>query len=89
MGVFELKTAIASYFINKIGIQSWTQRNVEPVQSTSPLNHFMPESHERTLRRIIRRFGNFPTTTYSNRISSDVNVYITYGRRSECVLNLN
>ena len=49
----------------------------------------MPESHERILRRIIRRFGSFPTTTYSNRIPSDVNVHITYRERSRRVLNLN
>ena len=49
----------------------------------------MPESHERILRRIIRRFGSFPTTTYSNRIPSDVNVHITYEKRSGRVLNLN
>ena len=49
----------------------------------------MPESHERILRRIIRRFGNFPTRTYSNRISNDVNVRITYEERSGRVLNLN
>ena len=49
----------------------------------------MPESHERILRRIIRRFGSFPTTTYSNRIHSDVNVHITYEKRSGRVLNLN
>ena len=48
----------------------------------------MPESHERILRRIIRRFGSFPTTTYSNRIPSDVNVRITYEERSGRVLNL-
>ena len=52
----------------------------------SPL---MPESHERILRRIIRRFGSFQTRTYSNRISNDANVYITYEERSERVLNLN
>ena len=49
----------------------------------------MPESHERILRRIIRRFGSFPTTTYSNRIPSDVNVHITYEERSGRFLNLN
>ena len=49
----------------------------------------MPESHERILRRIIRPFGSFPTTTYSNRIPSDVNVHITYRERSGRVLNLN
>ena len=49
----------------------------------------MPESHERILRRIIRRFGSFPTTTCSNRIPSDVNVHITYRERSGRVLNLN
>ena len=49
----------------------------------------MPESHERILRRIIRRFGSFPTTTYSNRIPSNVNVRITYDERSGRVLNLN
>ena len=49
---------------------------------------FMPESHERILRRIIRRFGSFPTRTYSNRISNDVNVRITYEEPGR-VLNLN
>ena len=49
----------------------------------------MPESHERILRHIIRRFGSFPTRTYSNRISNDVNVRITYEERSGRVLNLN
>ena len=48
----------------------------------------MPKSHERILRRIIRRFGNFPTTTYSNRISNDANVRITYEERSGRVFNL-
>ena len=49
----------------------------------------MPESHERILRRISRRFGSFPTRTYSNRISNDANVRITYEERSGRVLNLN
>ena len=49
----------------------------------------MPGSHERILRRIIRRFGSFPTTTYSNPIPSDVNAHITYEKRSGRVLNLN
>ena len=49
----------------------------------------MPESHERILRRIIRRFGSFPTRTYSNRISNDANVRITYEERSGRVLYLN
>ena len=49
----------------------------------------MPESHERILRRIIRRFGSFPTRTYSKRISDDANVRITYEERSGRVLNLN
>ena len=49
----------------------------------------MPESRERILRRIIRRFGSFPTRTYSNRISNDANVRITYEERSGRVLNLN
>ena len=49
----------------------------------------MPESHERILRRIIRRFGSFPTRTYLNRISNDANVRITYEERSGRVLNLN
>ena len=49
----------------------------------------MLESHERILRRIIRRFGSFPTRTYSNRISNDANVRITYEERSGRVLNLN
>ena len=48
----------------------------------------MPESHERILRRIIRRFGIFPTRTYFNRISNDANVRITYEERSGHVLNL-
>ena len=48
----------------------------------------MPESHERILRRIIRRLGSFPTRTYSNRISNDVNVRITFEERSGRVLNL-
>ena len=48
----------------------------------------MPELHERILRRIIRRFGSFPTRTYSNRISNDANVRITYEERSGRVLNL-
>ena len=47
----------------------------------------MPESHERILRRIIRRFGSFPTRTYSNRISNDANVRITYEESSGRVLN--
>ena len=46
----------------------------------------MPESHERILRRIIRRFGSFPTGTYSNLISNDANVRITYEERSGVVL---
>ena len=41
----------------------------------------MPESHERILRRIIRRFGSFPTRTYSNRIS---NVKYDYGITPSC-----
>ena len=49
----------------------------------------MPESHDRILRRIIRRFGSFPTRTYSNRISNDANVRRTYEERSGRVLNLN
>ena len=49
----------------------------------------MLESHERVLRRIIRRFCSFQTTTYSNRIHSDVNVHITYEERSGRVHNLN
>ena len=49
----------------------------------------MLESHERILRRIIRRFGSIPNRTYSNRISNDVNVRITYEDRSGRVLNLN
>ena len=49
----------------------------------------MPESYERILRRIIRRFGSFPTMTYSNRISNDANVCITYEERSGRVLNLD
>ena len=49
----------------------------------------MPESHERILRRIIRRFGSFPTMTYSNRIPSDLNVRITYEERSGRVLTLD
>ena len=53
------------------------------------LTYVMPESHERILRRIIRRFGSFPTRTYSNRISNDANGRITYGERSGRVLNLN
>ena len=48
----------------------------------------MPDSHERILRRIIRRFGSFPTRTYSNRISNDANVRITYEDRSRRDLNL-
>ena len=47
----------------------------------------MPESHERNLRRMIRRFGSFSTRTYSNRISNDANVRITYEERSERILN--
>ena len=49
----------------------------------------MPESHERILRRIIRRFDSIPTNTYSNGISNDVNVRITYEERPGRVLNLN
>ena len=49
----------------------------------------MPESHELILRRLIRRFGNLRTRTYSNRISNDANVRITYEERSGRVLNLN
>ena len=49
----------------------------------------MPESDDRILRRDIRRFGSFPTRTYSNRISNDANVCITYEERSGRVLNLN
>ena len=49
----------------------------------------MLESHERILRRMIRRFGSFPTRTYSNRISNDANVRITHEERSGRVLNLN
>ena len=51
--------------------------------------YLMLESHERILRRIIRRFGSFPTRTYSNRIFNDANVRITYEERSGRVLNLN
>ena len=49
----------------------------------------MPESHERILRRIIRRFGSFSTRTYSNNISNDANVRITYEERSGRVLNFD
>ena len=42
----------------------------------------MPKSHERILQRIIRRFGSFPTRTYSNRNSDDASVRITYEERS-------
>ena len=49
----------------------------------------MPVSHERILRRIIRRFGSFPTRTYSNRISNDAHVRIAYEERSGRVFNLN
>ena len=49
----------------------------------------MPKSHKRILRRIIRRFGIFPPRTYSNCISNDANVRITYEERSGRVLNLN
>ena len=61
------------------------------MKHNSSVSYLMPESHERYLRRIIRRFGSFPTTgtTYSNRIPSDVNVHITYEERSRRVLNLN
>ena len=55
----------------------------------SPSDAVLPEKHERILRRIIRRFGGFPTRTYSNRISNDVNVRITYEECSGRVLNLN
>ena len=56
------------------------------VSTTSILGSLMPESHERILRRIIRRFGSFPTTTYSYSIPNDVNVHITYEERSGRVL---
>ena len=49
----------------------------------------MPESNERILRRINRRFGSFPTRTYPIRISNDANDRITYVERSGRVLNLN
>ena len=49
----------------------------------------MLESHERILRRLIRRFGSFPTGTYSNRISNDANVRITYEECSGRVFNLD
>ena len=49
----------------------------------------MPVSHERVLRRIIRRIGSFPTRTYSNRISNDANVRMIHEERSGRVLNLN
>ena len=42
----------------------------------------MPESHERILQRIIRRFGSFPTMKYSNSISDDANVRIIYEERA-------
>ena len=59
-------------------------------ESTSLIQiYLMPESHERILRRKIRRFGTFPTTTYSNRIPSDLNVRITYEERSGRVLNFD
>ena len=45
-----------------------------------------PESHDRVLRRDIRRFGSFPTRTYSNRISNDADVRITY---EECAPKLS
>ena len=57
--------------------------------SCGRLSGVMPESHERILRRIIRRFGSFLTRTYSNRISNDANVCKTYEESSERVLNLN
>ena len=38
----------------------------------------MTLSHERIFRRNTRRFCSFPTTTYLNRILSDVNVSNTY-----------
>ena len=64
-----------------------------PRSPTAPLwlelLFIMPESHERILRRIIRRFGSFPTRTYSSRIFNDANVRITYEERSGRVLNLN
>ena len=49
----------------------------------------MAESHGRILRRITGRLGSFLTTTYSNRIPSDVNVRITYEELSGRALNLN
>ena len=52
-------------------------------------NSLMPESHERILRRVIRRFVSFLTRTFSNRISNDANVRITYEKRSGRVLSLN
>ena len=39
----------------------------------------MAQSYELIFRRITRRFGSFPTKTYSNRILSYVNVLITEG----------
>ena len=39
----------------------------------------MPLSSERIIRRITRRFGHFPSMTYSNRIFSDVNDLIWFG----------
>ena len=56
--------------------------NIRVNGNAHSLSLFMPESHERILRRINRRFGSFPTRTYSNRISNNANDRITYVERS-------
>ena len=49
----------------------------------TPMCCIMTQSHERILRRITRRFGNFPIKTYSNRNPSGVDVFDTYTEVSE------
>ena len=63
------------------------RHHVFKATSTKPSTNLMPKSHERILRRIIRRFGIFPTMTYLKRISNDANVRITYEEHSGRVLN--
>ena len=66
-----------------------TKAHEHAIEQNDHCSLIMPESHERILRRIIRRFGSFPTRTYSNRISNDADVRITYEERAGRVLNLN
>ena len=75
---------------NHINIPHSTYNHKTHLILADKINVFLiPESHERILRRIIRRFGSFPTRTYSNRISNDANVRISYEERSGRAPNLS